>query len=50
MEAMNEIIALIDKRVAESEARLNTLSQQIDKLKQVKKLLQSGLVSDLLTE
>lgn len=48
MDALDDVLAVIDRKLAESQAEMNKLSQQVKTLTQVKTLLASGAVTNLL--
>lgn len=48
MDSMNAIIELIDKQLTDSEVQINVLAQDIDRLKQVRQLLQAGQITNLI--
>lgn len=49
MDSMNAIIELIDKQLIDSEVQINALAQNIDRLKQVRELLQAGQITNLIS-
>lgn len=48
MDALDDIVTVIDQKLAQAQAEMNKLSQQVKTLTQVKQLLASGAVVDLL--